>query len=462
MKSATINIREIEVNGNIIKPTYHLNIGKLRISTSLKNGVKSRTLKDVTSDVFTGGIFKRVFIENSEFGIPYISAQHMMHFNPRGEAKIISKKYTPRVSEMTLTEGQILVSCAGSPGSIGNIRYISKDMNGLLGSQDIIRVMPDESKLPAGFLYAYLASSTIYNYIQSYIYGSVIPRIEPKTLSKLPILDFPKKLIANVDELIKQSNELRAKANLDLAKAQQILEDNIFEKSQEKYYSTKFMSSSKLLSGFNKRIDANFHIYKTQIEQRFRKSIKKVPLVDLVKTPMYTAQRGKRNYVTNGIQFLSTGDISEINPLLVNKFLSWQTDGLKTLIVNDNWILVASSGSEILGSAFLVDQTFDKSAVNQHSIRVIIDESKVSPLYVFAYLSCNKIKDYVRSGIYGSAILTINETFLGTIEVPIIGEENTKTIIELAQSFKTKKQKASFLEKEAIDLIENQIESWQK
>ncbi|MDP1843287.1 MAG: restriction endonuclease subunit S [Sediminibacterium sp.] len=459
MKTASINIKEIENNASIIKPTYHLNDGKLRIYNSKISGVKSKSLEDSCTEIFTGGIFKRVFVEDAEFGIPYISAQHMMSFNPTSEAKTISKKYTPRIKEMMLKESHILVSCAGT---VGNIRYISKDLTGLIGSQDIIRIIPDEAKLPAGFLYAYLSCPTIFSYIQSYVYGSVVPRIEPKTLSKLPILSFDEKLISMVDGLIKKSANLRADANFKIGKAHELIEECIFKKVSKKHQTVKTITSGQLGRSFQKRLDASFQINKLQIEKELKSEIKLEQLKDLVSQAMFTAQRGKRNYVSNGIQFLSTSDVSQINPLLVDKFLSWQTNGLNTLVVEDDWILVASSGSEILGSAFLVDKTYSKSAVNQHSIRVIINENKISPLYVFAYLSSNRIKEYIRSGIYGSAILTINEDFLGNLLIPILDKTLTQKIVSLATDYKTKKQEACYLEKEAIEIIENQIKQWQK
>jgi type I restriction enzyme S subunit len=62
----------------------------------------------VSASVFTGGIFKRMFVDDTKYGYPYISAQHMMNTNPLDVAKIISKKYTPRQEEMSLKEGQIL------------------------------------------------------------------------------------------------------------------------------------------------------------------------------------------------------------------------------------------------------------------------------------------------------------------------------------------------------------------
>lgn len=459
MKTAIINIKEIEINANIIKPTYHLNDGKLKIYKSKRNGVKSKPLADLCTEVFTGGIFKRIFVEDQTFGIPYISAQHMMSFDPTSEAKIISRKYTPRIQEMMLKESHILVSCAGS---VGNIRYISKDLTGLIGSQDIIRVIPDASKLPAGFLYAYLSCPTIFSYIQSYVYGSVVPRIEPKTLSKLPVLTFEEGLIFKVDKLIKKSADLRAEANSQIRKAHELIEECIFKKVTKKHKTVKAITSGQLGKSFQKRLDAGFQINKLQIEKEFKSDIKLELLKDLVSQPMFTAQRGRRNYVTNGIQFLSTSDVSQINPLLVDKFLSWQTSGLKTLIVKENWILVASSGSEILGSAFLVDKTFAESAVNQHSIRVILNQKKISPLYVFAYLSSNRIKEYIRSGIYGSAILTINEDFLGNLMIPILDKPLTQKIVSLTEDYKAKKQEACYFEKQALEIIENQITQWQK
>ena len=86
-------------------------------------------------------------------------------------------------------------------------------------------------------------------------------------------------------------------------------------------------------------------------------------------------------------------------------------------MVKKNWILVSSSGQDILGSAFLVDNSYAECAVNQHSIRVIINEELISSYYVYGYLSTPKIKKYIRSGIYGSAVLTIDEHFLKNLKV---------------------------------------------
>ena len=135
MKCTTVPFSSVLEGSNILKPNYHLNYGKKRIVRALRNENKFRPLGEITKEVYTGGIFKRVFVENEAFGLPYISAQHMMNANPLDIAKSISKKYTPRQEDMTLKYSQILVSCAGT---VGNVRLIGQDLDGVIGSQDII------------------------------------------------------------------------------------------------------------------------------------------------------------------------------------------------------------------------------------------------------------------------------------------------------------------------------------
>jgi type I restriction enzyme S subunit len=458
MKIASVNINEIS-SSTILKPAFHLNIGKLRITTALSRGCQSNPLGKVTEKIFTGGIFKRLFVNSEENGIPYISAQHMMSLNPRLEAKTISKKFTPRQEDMALQKDQILVSCAGT---VGNVRYITSEFEGMIGSQDIIRIISHPALLPSGFIYAYLTTPTIYNYIQSYIYGSVVPRIEPKTLSTLPVIDIKDKTIKYINNLIIESSNLRKEANEILDGVHELFKINVLKNKEKELKRIKVISSNQLQNSFQKRIDANFHVFKNQIESNFLKDIEYLELGNLVKIPMFTAQRGRRNYVKNGIQFLSTTDVSQINPLLIDKYLSYQTVGLNTLIVQENWILVSRSGQDILGSAYLVDSTYSKSAVNEHSIRVIINSDLISPYYVYGYLSCPFIKEYIRSGIYGSAILTINEDFLANLKIPLLSKKDMQKIAEQVEQFKNKKARACFLEKEAVDLIEKEINQWQK
>ena len=289
-----------------------------------------------------------------------------------------------------------------------------------------------------------------------------MPRIDPYTLSKIPVPIVSEELMNRVDTLIKDSTLLRDKSIKSLREAHEIF-NQVLDLTQDQKLFNKY-NSSRVLANFHKRLDSSFYLNIEEPEKELIKSkYNSIPLGELVLKKMFNAQRGRRNYVKKGgIQFLSTSNISEKNPLLIDKFLSRKTDGLETLIVKKNWILISSSGQDILGSCYIVNECYDDCAVNQHSVRVIIDDEKISPLYVFGFLSNPKTKKYIRAGIYGSAVLTINEDFLKHLLIPILSDElDINRIVHLVAKHVEYHEKACYKEKEAIDLIENVIESWQ-
>lgn len=152
MQQGIINFKTILSGSNILKPNFHLNYGKKRIDGAINNNKPFKPLGKITANIYTGGIFKRLFVVDRKYGIPYLSAQFMMNYNPLDVAKLISKKYTPRQEDMTLRSNQILVSCAGT---VGNVKLIGQDLDGVIGSQDIIRIIGDNNSTPFGYIYAY-------------------------------------------------------------------------------------------------------------------------------------------------------------------------------------------------------------------------------------------------------------------------------------------------------------------
>jgi type I restriction enzyme, S subunit len=257
MKIAYLKIDEIR-DSLILKPNYHLNYGKLRIAKALSAGISFCKIGDITESIYSGGIFKRIFVENSQNGIPYISGQNILDSNPLDSAKLISRKFTPRQKDMILYENQILVSCAGS---VGNVRLITDDLKGVIGSQDIIRVVYNDSKSPYGFIYGYLASPTAYNYIQSFIYGSVVPRIDANTFANLPVPQFPKAKQKEIHNLIVKSAESRVKGNNILAslrnEVQKILECTLENISFKTNKSSTI--SIKSIKQYEQRFDAPYY-----------------------------------------------------------------------------------------------------------------------------------------------------------------------------------------------------------
>lgn len=453
MEIASVPYKGVNEGSNILKANYHLNYGKRRVAQAIKKGNKFNPLAECVNDIFKGGFDKSYFVDNEEKAHPYISAQHMVRRLAIESGKLISKALTTNYQEMSLKDKQVLISCAGT---IGNTRLIGKDLDGVLGSQDIIRIVTDDESY--GFVYAYLSSNTAYNFIQSYIYGSVVPRIEPKMLGTLPVPEFEKELKDKINSLIIQVKKLREEAYEHLKTSHKLFDEVLKNAESRPFYK---VARSCNLFNYQSRLDASLNIEFEYFNNILRRNFQNIDSMGEHISNAFIPNRGKRLYVKNGLKYLSTSDISTTNPGLIEKEISNNTPGISTIPVEKDWLLIARSGQEILGSCFYVSETLDGLGVNEHALRVILKDS-ISPKYVYAFLSSKFGKQYLRSGIFGSAILTINEDFLHEMKIPRLNEIDEVKVIDQIEKSIQKFDLADQTEKEAIDLVEKEIESWQK
>ena len=168
------------------------------------NGITSRIstqiIANINAKVFRPGIFKRIYVEN---GIPYIKGSEIFLNNPFRRCEHLSRTRTPFVDEMTLHEGQILITCAGS---VGNIKMITKEYEDkkAIGSQDIIRLISNDELFTKEYLFIYLRMPFVNDYIQSMKYGSVIERIEPFHVESIPVVTPSKELSEEITAIVRQ------------------------------------------------------------------------------------------------------------------------------------------------------------------------------------------------------------------------------------------------------------------
>lgn len=457
MEIASVPYKSILNGSNIMKPNYHLNYGKKRIERAIKNKKSFTPLGDAVRDVFTGGIFKRVFVEKEEFGLPYISAQHMMNSNPLEVAKTISKKYTPRQEDMTLRSSQILVSCAGT---VGNVRLIGEDLDGVIGSQDIIRVISDEDSDPYGFIYAYLASPTAYNYIQSYIYGSVVPRIEPNTLAKLPVPNFSDRLKQEIHNLIVEATNLRVEANKLLREAVEKVESDFSLNQSSKIYS---VNVKEILAGdkFTKEARLESDYYQPRVKSLIQE-IKKRNWVYLgdVSNEINRSGLRERKFVNEGVP-LVTGQNLNMARLVDLKMLSRKfTRNIEKNTTASNEILVSVQGT-IGKIEYVYKNMYENVFASEQLSKIQIDIKKIHPGYVACFLKGKLGEIQLLKHKTGSVIEWVKENNIASVVISMpddkgqaIGEKYNKATLMIEEAFQKENQ--------AIDLVEKEIESWQK
>ena len=163
---------------------YSLNHNDLRLDAGYYNqetmlaqramaasGLRMERLGDVTDNIFIPPRFKRVYVD-PEHGVPFLQGSHLVHFRP-ADLKYLSKSAHRNLERWTIESGWVLVTCSGT---IGRVAIALPQWHGWAASQHILRIVPIDERVPAGYIYAWLSSPLGQAQFNG-IYGAVIDEI---------------------------------------------------------------------------------------------------------------------------------------------------------------------------------------------------------------------------------------------------------------------------------------------
>lgn len=158
--------------------------------------------------IYNGPMFRRNYVESREHGVPFLTSGSMLRAD-LSDVGLLRRKdaESSKLSYLRLTRGTTLISCSGS---IGRTVYARPDMEGMWASQDIMKVVPNPTKVPPGFLFAFLSSKFGVPMITSGTYGAIIQHIEPEHLADLPVPRLGKSTEESVHDLVEKAADLRA------------------------------------------------------------------------------------------------------------------------------------------------------------------------------------------------------------------------------------------------------------
>jgi type I restriction enzyme S subunit len=453
MKTISVKNNWLKKSDLRLDASFHLSDGVFANYIIKNSRVKYDILQNLTEDIFMGPRFKRYYVSNPEKGVPFMGGSDMQK-SSLSELKLISKKMTKEIQQLYLKRGWILVTRSGT---IGKSVLTNEEFEGKTATEDVIRIIPNSKKLTTGYLYAFLSSKYGFALLTQGTYGAVIQHIEPQHIKDLPIPILPEEEQHQIHDLIIESSKLRVEAikSLNLA-------HSYFEKYFTNQLSNRKINTVKLdsIKSFQSRIDASYNIRFNEYCNSIKSSGLEFKKLSEYIDKIFIPNRGRRNYVDTGLQYLSTSDISTSNPISIKKYISIKTPGLESLKVEKDWIIIARSGQEILGSVFYVTEKLRRCGINEHGLRLILKE--IAPEYVFCFLSTSFGKQYLRSGIFGSAVLTINNDFIKNLLIPILDKEELKQVVDTTKLYIKDYDLAISKENQAIELIENEISSWQK
>lgn len=452
MRTAVIQNKSLLDSGRI-DPSYHLSESIKLKKQLLGSPYTLSIIGEKSEDIFLGNIFTRVFVKDAEHGIPYIAASDMTKASI-DSGKFISKNQAKKLKRLMLDSGWILISCSGT---LGNVVYTNDLFKNTFATHDLIRLIPDDKKMPSGFLYAYLASKYGYTLLTQSGFGGVVKHINPDHVANIPIPLFPESKQQEIHNLIVESANLRVDANRLLEKAQAILTDNLnYSRLSNKQW--KSVPSNTIRNSFTSRFESSYYVNEGQKMASHIKNNCSYKLLKDITSDIFRPGIFKRIYVKEGIFFLGGSDIMQRIPSSEKQLSISKTKGLDSLMVKEGWILVTCGGT--IGNSVYVDSEITKCAASQHILRLIPKDIPAG--YLFAFINSNFGKKIIQRYTYGSVIPQIEPSHIGLIPVPLLDNTLIEHIDMMTIDSITKNEIAKKKELQAISLVEKEIESWQQ
>ena len=410
--------------------------------------------------IFNGPRFPRIYVDDPTNGVPFLGSTDILDAD-LSSVSLLSKKQVAGNRALVLEEGWSLITCSGT---IGRMAYARSDMQGMAGSQHFMRVVPDKSKIPPGYLYAYLSSRFGVPLVVSGTYGAIIQHIEPQHIADLPV----PRLGAVEDgahELIQEAAEKRVDASRKVAEAIMRLQAAAGLKAlnPSKLDGIPLSVGSVPVSQVMKRMDGAYHsgFHREALEVLDAASVSMTTVAN-VSESVVEPKRFKRVQIDDpefGVPLFGTSALMWADPqpsYLIPKSMS----GVDELLIDQKTILIPRSGqiAGIIGTAVLPYGGLIGGAVSEDAIRVHCASENMAG-FLFVALKSEYGRRQLKARAYGSSIPHLDVTQIGQVLVPDLPTEVKEEIGSLGLQSSKLRDEAIECESQARALVEHAIEA---
>jgi type I restriction enzyme M protein len=153
-----------------------------RVTRHASKEIEVVRLGDVVARIWCPGRFKRSYTDDQAQGVPFLGGANISQFS------VTTSKYLhpddPRLSELVVEPGLILVTRSGSTGIVSRVPAA---WSGWAISDHVIRIEPIPERLSGDYLEAFLRSSYGKELLAAGVFGSVIDEITPEYIGEMMV-----------------------------------------------------------------------------------------------------------------------------------------------------------------------------------------------------------------------------------------------------------------------------------
>jgi type I restriction enzyme S subunit len=420
---------------------------------------KKEPLRSLTTGhkggIYNGPMFRRNYVDSADHGVPFLTSGSML------KADLADLPYLRRVdaesnklSFLQLSAGTTMISCSGT---IGRMIYARPDMENMWASQDILKVVPDKSKIQSGYLHSFLTSKFGVPLITSGTYGAIIQHIEAEHIADLPVPRLGSAIEQKSHELVETAAEKRVQAARLLAKAK----DEFLSLLGKRPLASSILWMPVPSTLLKERCDAYYFSPKCTIARNWfdASECESKPLHEVAHVTMPGIF--KRLYANDpqlGVPYITGGDVFELNPS-TNRYLMKRVAKEYGLQVSRGMILIQEAGQlgGLIGKSVQVGDHLDGFAVSNNMVRVLPKE-EADAGYIFTVLSSEPGVTLISREAAGSSIPHLDAARVRNLAIPWAKTQVRQKIGALAIEARTLRDQAIEHDRDAKLLVEKAIE----
>jgi hypothetical protein len=412
--------------------------------------------------IYNGPQFVRNFVDDPEYGVPFLGTSSMLRAD-LSDLPLLRKRdaLSTKLAYLRIDHGMTLISCSGT---IGRMVYARPDMAGIWSNQDILKVVPNDEKIPSGYLYAFLSSKFGVPLVTSGTYGSIIQHIEPQHIADLPVPRFGPDIEGAVATCMEESAELIARYQSLVSRAT----DRLFESVGLKDVTPAQWHSSGPDLGFSAEFPRHDSLRALNFNPRFE-ALKARIQAGPWKALGSICEPGT---LVRGGRFKRIDAEPEYSLRLVGqKHLYWlQPEGRwiakfalgADVTVEPGTVLIAAQGTlgenELYSRAEFAWGPGVELAYSEHILRARADERVMPRGCLFAFLRSETAFRMLRSISVGSKLQDHHHVFRAEIPVPFPSREVQNEVHALVVEAYECRHRGVALEEQARALVERTIE----